>query len=172
MAWSSYQPQHQVRIQPDKGPTLAENAFFSSTRTVCWGWPQQELWLQVGWQGHHLQHYSSSMISSCTLILDSKSRAAAKSTAARFIEDLEHSQNQRVGHSEILSWPGRYLSIFYQSQADIRLSFIKARQIFSSLLLAGQIPFQSITWSSSPMFLKPKTKIFQEERHKDVSHSA
>ena len=72
----------------------------------------------------------------------------------------------------LLSKPGRHPSIFYQSQADIRLSFIKARQIFSSLLLAGQIPFQSITWSSSPMFLKPKTKIFQEERHQDVSHSA
>ena len=140
MAWSSHHPQHQVRIQPDKGPTLAENAFHTSTRSVCWGWPQQELWLQVGWKGH-LQHYSS-MITSCTLILDSKCRAAAKSTAARFIEDLERSQSQRVGHSETLSWPGRYLSIldrgqadptiFYQSQADIRLSFIRARQIFSS----------------------------------------
>ena len=129
MAWSSHQPQHQVRIQPDKGPTLAENAFFSSTRAVCWGRPQQELWLQVGWQGHHLQQYSSAVISSCTLILDSKCRAAAKSTAARFIEDLEHSQNQRVGHSETLSWPGRYLSILDRGQADILLSFIKARQI-------------------------------------------
>ena len=117
MAWSSQHPQHQVRIQPDKGPTLAENAFHSSTRPVCWSWPQQELWLQVGWQGH-LQHYSS-MITSCTLILDSKFRAAAKSTAARFIEDLERSQSQRVGHSETLSWPGSY----------ILLSFIKARQI-------------------------------------------
>ena len=130
MAWSSHQPQHQVRIQPDKGPTLAENAFHSSTRAVCWGRPQQELWLQVGWQGHHLEHYSSSAISFCTLILDSKSRAAAKSTAARFIEDLEHSQNQRVGHSETLSWPGRYLSILDRGQADILLTFIKARQTF------------------------------------------
>ena len=63
-----------------------------------------------------------------TLILDSKSRAAAKSTAARFIEDLEHSQNQRVGHSETLSWPGRYPFIVYQSQANF-LKFIVTKHV-------------------------------------------
>ena len=125
--WSSHQPQHQVRIQPDKGPTLAENAFHTSTRSVCWGWPQQELWLQVGWKGH-LQHYSS-MITSCTLILDSKCRAAAKSTAARFIEDLERSQSQRVGHSETLSWTGRYPFIVYQSHANF-LKFILIKHMY------------------------------------------
>ena len=52
----------------------------------------------------------------------------------------------------LLSKPGRYLSIFYQSQADILLSFIKARQIsFYLRSWPGRYPF--IVYQSQANFL-------------------
>ena len=137
MAWSSYQPQHQVRIQPDKGPTLAENAFFSSTRAVCWGRPQQELWLQVGWQGHHLQMISSSVI--CYIILyfnpwfkiqgSSKKHCSEVYRGPRAFSEPESRALRdfilaRQISFYLRSWPGRYPFILYQSKADIFLPSI------------------------------------------------